>query len=168
MKHLCLKRICAMLAILGITNLAFGQYAWVDEKGVKQYSDVPPPSSISSNQIIKSPKKYANTQQPAANEQNVGLDQSSSSQKAPTINEKNADFLKRKSEQAEKTKKATEEEQVKVAKAKNCQQTRDYQHTLESGERIARLDKNGERSFLSDDQRQNELRDAKRNLENCK
>lgn len=85
-----------------------------------------------------------------------------------TVAERNADFQKRRAEQAAKEKKAEEQAKEAAAKAKNCERASEYHRVLASGERIARADRNGERSFMTDEQREQELKDAKRVLDDCK
>jgi hypothetical protein len=147
------------LTALCLAGGAFAQYVWLDEKGVKQYSDRPPPASVPTSRILKQPGGV-----PA-----LSSETTTPAPKAEmSISEKNAEFRKRKAEQAEKEKKATEEAKVAAEKAKNCERAREFQRSLESGERISRTDKNGERSFLTDEQRDRELRDTRRILDECK
>lgn len=151
----------AMLAMLSATPPAAAQYVWIDDSGLKQFSDMPPPASIPASRILKqpgmpsrpAPDTAPDTQAPAA---------------APkTLAEQNAQFKKRRAEQAEKEKKAAEETRLTAEKSRNCERARDYQRTLQSGERIAQLDKNGERAFMTDEQRTQELRETSQILRDC-
>jgi hypothetical protein len=135
---------------------ATAQYVWLDEKGVKQYSDMPPPASVPAGRILKQPGSFGIAAPPA-----------SESAAAPTLAERNADFKKRQQEAADKEKKAAEQARLAADKAKNCERTRDYMRTLESGERISYNDRNGEKSFLTDEQRAAEMRDARQTLADC-
>ena len=47
MKSIGLKRITAALALASFATAAVAQYVWLDEKGTKQFSDMPPPASVS-------------------------------------------------------------------------------------------------------------------------
>ncbi|MBS0307625.1 MAG: DUF4124 domain-containing protein, partial [Proteobacteria bacterium] len=47
------KRILLALAVCGFTASAMAQYIWLDDKGVKQYSDTPPPASVPKKRILK-------------------------------------------------------------------------------------------------------------------
>ena len=99
----------------------------------------------------------------------MSQDPSSAKKQAPlTTAEKNAEFNKRKMEQAELDKKAAEQEKLAADKAKNCERARAYHRALDSGERLARMDGNGERYFLNEQQRAQELRETKRMLDECK
>lgn len=165
------------VASIALTALLFSvssqaQYVWLDEKGSKQFSDMPPPITVPKNRILKTPFKA--TQNPAS----ASADASAASNAAASAEEKlqkpittagkNEDFMKRKAEQEEKEKKAIAEKQAAADKAKNCERARSYQQSLESGVRIANTDKNGERSFLSDEQRAKELADVKQAMAACK
>lgn len=145
---------------------ASAQYAWFDEKGTKHFSDMPPPPSVPANRILKQPGKSAAT--PPAQETGEEKSAVPSRTEPTTIAEKNADFRKRRAEQAEKEKKAAAEAAQAAEKAKNCARAREYQRSLDSGERISRIEKNGERAYLTDEQRAQESRDNRRILDDCK
>lgn len=159
MKHTRFPALGAALYALCLSSAAFAQYVWLDEKGTKQYSDMPPPPIVPSSRILK---------QPAGSPTPVQDSAATTPKSELTAAERNADFRKRKAEQAEKEKKAADDAKAAEEKAKNCERARDFQRSLESGERIARTDKNGERSFLTDEQRAQELREAKRVLADCR
>lgn len=166
--------LAGLLVALSFTASAQAQYVWLNEKGTKQYSDMPPPASVPNNRILKAPSQTLRALPPSASENEetsdaAGQNSMSAKDKAPlTIAEKNADFQRRKMEQAEKDKKADEQAKYAAAKAKNCERAGLYQRSLQAGERIARNDKNGERYFLNDQQRAEEMQENKRILDDCK
>jgi hypothetical protein len=172
MRSICLKRIVAVLALSSLATAAMAQYVWLDEKGVKQYSDMPPPVSVPKSRILKGAGSMsqppARTEPAPASGQNDNAGADTSKTAPTTTAEKNADFLKRRAEQAEKEKKDAQQAKLAADNAKNCERVRDYNRALESGERIARRDKNGERAFLSDEERAQEVRDSKRILAECR
>jgi hypothetical protein len=175
MNTTCLKQIAAGMAAMSLTAAAFGQYIWLDEKGVKQYSDMAPPVSVPKERILKEPASRAQAQAKAApapgkEEKPAGVETTPTTPPAApmTTAEKNADFNKRKMEQAEKDKKAAELAKKEADKAKNCERARNYSQGLANGERIFHIDKNGEREYLSDEQRAKEMKEAKSILDNCK
>jgi hypothetical protein len=165
---ICISCVSAMFA----SASASAQYVWINEKGVKQYSDMPPPASIPTNKILKHPGGIpALASSGPQAEQAAASDSDTTPEKAKqplTTAEKNAEFQKRKLEQAEKDKKAAEQQQQTAEKAKNCERAQAYQRSLESGERLARTDKNGERYYLSDQQRSQETQENRRILDSCK
>lgn len=161
MKRIQCKHLVVMAALLASTA-AFAQYAWLDERGVKQFSDRPPPPSVPASRILKQPGGVRQDAAPA-------IDSEPAAAKTElSVAEQNAEFRKRKAEQAEKEKKAADEAKAATDKSKNCDRAREYQRTLESGVRIARTDNAGERNFLTDEQRERELRDTRRILNDCK
>lgn len=176
-----LSFIAAALAILSLPTSASGQYVWLNDKGVKQYSDMPPPASVPNNRIVKAPGSATRAPPPMPQEgAAIGGSESgvaTASAVAPAIEkvktpmitaEKNMDFQKRQIEQAEKDKKTAEEKQMAADKSKNCERAREYQKALDSGQRIARTDKNGERAYMSDAQRAQETKDTRKILGDCR
>lgn len=174
MKRANVTHIAAALAALFLTGAAHGQYVWLDDKGVKQYSDMPPPASVPMKRILRQPGQSA-TPQPAVStstpsastEQASGATGKVSARTQASTAEREADFRKRRAEQGEKERKAAEEERLAADKAKHCERAREYQRALQSGDRIGRIEKNGERSFLTDEQRAHEANEVRRTLENC-
>lgn len=171
MKRTQFKHLAATVAALSaflVAGAASAQYVWVDEKGVKQFSDMPPPPTVPPSRILKQPRGAASAA-PAPGTAGTAPDAApSSGPPAMTTAEKNAEFRKRRMEQAEKEKKAADEAKAASDKSKNCERARDYQRALESGERLSRTDRNGERAFLTDEQREQELRETRRILQECK
>lgn len=152
------------MLLASLAGGAHGQYVWLDEQGRKQYSDLPPPPSVPESRILKQPGSApasAPAPTPAGGQQKT-------ESAPPSLAEREAEFRKRRAEKAEQEKKAAEEARVTAENKKRCERLREYQQALESGERLARRDKNGERQFMSDEERARELRDAKRTLTDCK
>lgn len=50
----CLPPLAATLLLLA-SSLAHAQYSWIDEKGVRQFSDRPPPPGTPAEKILKAP-----------------------------------------------------------------------------------------------------------------
>jgi hypothetical protein len=157
--------------MLGLSLPAFSQYVWLDEKGVKHYSDMPAPATVPASRILKSAGAALRAQSPGntpITPEDMNGNATAKTQLPMTTAEKNADFQKRRIEQSEKDKKAAEETQRAADKAKNCERASTYQKALDSGQRIAQQGTDGQRAFLSDAQRAQELRDTKRILVECK
>jgi hypothetical protein len=171
-KHSIAASSLAISAFL-IASACQAQYVWLDEKGNKQFSDLPPPANISKDKIIKAPTRSTSTTSSTATPTgappigNVGA-ANEQLKKPVTTASKNEDYNKRKLEQEEKEKKAVAEQQANSEKAKNCERARAYQKTLESGQRIANTGANGEKNILNDAQRDQELKDTQRTLSDCK
>jgi hypothetical protein len=153
---------CALLACAGV---AMAQYVWLNDKGVKQYSDMPPPASVPNSKILKTPNGVTHADTSASSDDSDG---DAAKKTAPqTTADKNAEFQKRRAEQAEKDKKAEDKAKQDALKQKNCERARDYQRALESGQRISRVNASGEREFLNDEQRAKEQSDAQRAVAEC-
>ena len=164
------KKLVASLILLALASAASAQYVWTDERGVKQFSDQPPPLSVPKSRILKQPGGSASASSTAPSpETEAPAAAGNAAPKAPlTTAERNADYIKRRTEQAEKDKKAAQEAQIAENKSKNCEKARKYQTNLASGQRMATTDQSGERVFLSDEQRNREMQDTNRILADCK
>lgn len=160
-------RIDLLFATLLLTAapLASAQYMWLDDKGVKQLSDRPPPPGVPDKRILKAPGKplfnpYAATEsEPAA---------TADSKLAPTVAERNADFNKRQAEAAERSRQAAAEAQQKADQAANCEAARKNQMALDQGVRLTTFDKNGERGYLDQAQREDLRKNTQKVLADCK
>lgn len=170
MKRNCLM-IVAMLSALWIMAPANAQYIWLDKNNVKVYSDQPPPTSIPNNRILKSPRggvSARNISDSTATDAASGATSSASPKQGPlTTAEKNAEYNKRKKEQAEKDKKAAEDKKRADEKAENCSRAKDYQRHLDSGQRVSRTNKDGEREYMGDDERAKESSKVNESLKDC-
>jgi hypothetical protein len=102
---------------------------------------------------------------------NTSADQDSDTvpkDKAPeSIADKEMAYKKRQAEQAKIQKKADEQAKAEAAKEDNCKKMREYKQSLDSGMRIAQIDPNGNRSYLTDDKRAEELNTLNQNLSGC-
>lgn len=145
----------ATVALTCVTGLAQAQYVWIDAKGIKQYSDRSPPSSIPDKNILKSPGRPMVAIAPgdAVEEEPVAAAASNVQKAPPTIADRNVEFNKRLSDKAAADKKAAGEAQTKAAKAEQCAAAREYKAQLDSGERIGTVGKTGERGVMSDAER---------------
>ena len=149
-----LRKLACMLAFAALPALA--QHVWLDEKGVKQYSDQPPPANTPASRILQTPGPRPAS--PATTPAPSG----------PTLAERNADFEKRRIERAEREQKESEQVAMEKEKNRNCEQARAYGRALSNGGRIARTDASGERSYMTDAQRAEEATRVQRVLEQCR
>lgn len=160
-----LTQLLATALLLAASSLAHAQYMWIDEKGLKQLSDRPPPPSVPLKNILKQPGGIPN--------ELVSVDAPAPAPAAPAPRPKpgaydpNAEFKKRVKEKMEKDQKARDEEEMKEAKKTNCENQRRNKQMLESGARIGTVEKNGERGFMSDEQRAKEIERANQSIANC-
>jgi hypothetical protein len=161
-------RLLAATALMAFASLAQAQYMWIDEKGIKQFSDRAPPPSIPLKNILKSPPGVATavlvpTEQAAAAPAPVAKPKA-----APTMADRNADYNKRQKDKADLEQKEKDEREAKVARAEHCEALRATKRSFESGERIGVQDKSGERGYLTDHQRAIESAKVEKALAACK
>ncbi len=168
MKYLHHRLITAvLLAAACAAPLAHAQapYIWLDDKGMKQLSDQPPPPSVPPNRILRQPRNAQAAALPAAADTPAAASTATAAstphgagpddkvKRPPTLAERNADFAKRQAEAAAASQKAAQEASQQAAQAANCENARSNQMALDSGIRMSQFDKNGQRSFLTDAQR---------------
>ena len=146
-----MNKIAAMVLALAAcaASVQAQVYKWVDKDGKVQYSDQPPPPDASKSALQKvistSPSAPAAPSDTAA-------------EKAP---DKGKDFDKRRTETADKQKKGDESAKLAQQKQEACDNARAHLKSLEGGTRISKIDAGGERYFLDDDQRQQEIARAR-------
>jgi type IV secretory pathway VirB10-like protein len=137
----------------------FAQYVWIDANGVKQYSDVPPPSSVPASRILKTPGP--------ATTQPVMQAPDAAPSAPPSLAEREAEFQKRRAAAEEKRRAEEQQAQLETTKKSVCEAARAQKRALESGERLWRIDANGERRYFDDADRAAQLREVQRALQAC-
>lgn len=156
----------ALILSLGAST-AFAQYIWLDNKGVKQYSDRPPPTSVPTSKILKAPGTPLRTAAEASTDE-ADKDVDMTKKAPPTLADKNVDFQKRRIAQADKDKEAEQKTRQAADQKKNCERATAYNRVLESGQRVSRMDQSGERIYLSNEEREQEIKESRRVLNDCK
>jgi hypothetical protein len=147
-----MKRLSLAVAALLVTTAVNAQiYQWKDGSGKTVYSDMPPVGEVNSPVKIEAGSSNSNA----------------ASQK--TTADRDMDFRKRQKESQDNSGKAQKEQAAASDKKENCDKSRLYLQNLQSGERIGRRDEKGERYFMEDDQRQQEITKAQQAVQtNCK
>lgn len=152
------RRLAALtLALVGaaLAGPVAAQWKWRTANGQIQYSDLPPPPGVAEKDILQRPTA-ATLRAPAA---------AAPAASAPALNPKNVDpeleAKRKKAEQDDAAKAKAEEQRVAAAKADNCKRARDQIRTLESGQRMARINDKGEREVLDDKMRADEMKRAR-------
>lgn len=146
-----------MLALVGaaLAGPVAAQWKWRAANGQIQYSDLPPPPGVAEKDILQRPTA-ATLRAPAA---------AAPAASAPPLSPKNVDpeleAKRKKAEQEDAAKAKAEEQRVAAAKADNCKRARDQIRTLESGQRMARINDKGEREVLDDKMRAEEMKRAR-------
>lgn len=143
---------------LALPALAGAQWQWLDKDGRSVFSDRPPPPEIPPSRILKQPAGRA----PASSDEAPAGDASAAPAlpvpKAPAGVDPELEARKKQQEAAEEAKRKEEQAKLAQLRADNCQRARAAKANLESGVRIARTNAKGEREFLDDKQRAEELK----------
>jgi hypothetical protein len=170
------RLLCA--GALALTSLlAHAQYSWVDDKGMRVYSDRPPPPGTPAARILKTPRGLepaaaapASSTAPAApavNQEGPAAAKSAAKPAAPpspTLAERDADFRKR---IAERDKEEQEEAKRRSAQLADCSAARYAQQQLTTARRLARNDGQGNPQVMSDEDRTREMAKVQGRLANC-
>lgn len=158
-------------ALLAAATLAQAQFVWIDDKGLRQYSDRPPPPSVPLARILKGPGLAAQKAAAAASATASAAAAPASAPAAkaePTMAQRNADFRKRQADAAMEEQKAADASKRQSDIDNHCKELRQSKKVLESGRRIGTTDKAGEPSYMDDAERAAQLQKAQRALADCK
>ena len=139
-----MNRILLALAVVLASPLAGEQiYQWKDDSGKTVISDKPPAASARAQRRIE-------TNAPGGD-------------LAPqkTLADRELEFRKRQKDAQENAEKAQKEQTIVAARKENCLAARRQLQLLESGERIGMRDDKGERYYLDDAARQQEIDKAR-------
>ena len=133
------------------------QWKWRDRTGQINASDRPPSLEVPDKDILSRPAPDAKRTPPAAA---PGASAPVAARTAPS-GDRELEARKRGAEQEQAAKAKAEEERVAGQRAENCRRARSHVGTLESGQRIARINDKGEREVLDDRGRADEMRQAR-------
>lgn len=154
----------ALVAICA-THPALAQWKWKDKSGHVQYSDLPPPPSVSEADILQRPSGSAARKPPpfAANSAQAAAASMAASAASDAAKgaEPELEAKRRKAAEEEGAKRRAEEEKQKAARTENCQRAKSQLRALEDGMRMARVNEKGEREVLDDKARAEESKRAR-------
>ena len=144
-----------LLLILTSTNAFAEINKWVDSNGKVHYSDQPPPPDVKPKTL----RSFSDTQ-----------DSASSSVAAPkTIAEREAEMKKAQKTKKEADDKASQKKAIADAQQASCNIAQQNLRALQDGIRMVEIDAKGERSFLDDQQREQGIAKAEKDISNyCK
>lgn len=146
--------------LLLATQSALAQWKWKDPQGQTHVSDTPPPREVLDKDILQRPN-----QQPKRLVQPSTPASASAAGAAPASAPKvdaELEARKAKADAELKARNKAEEDKLAAQRAENCQRARQQVATLQSGQRIARINAKGEREVLDDQARGQELQAAQR------
>ena len=158
----------ALLLSLSLAALcpAWAQWKWRDASGSIQYSDRPPPSGTPDSQILGRPSLNSRVARMAASAS------AATSAAAPAGASKSLDddvaAKRRKDQEAKDAKQKEMEEENARLRAQACEDARTNARTLQSNMRIMQVNEKGEREYLSDSQRADQIQQAEQaQAQNC-
>lgn len=137
------------------------QYVWIEPNGTRQYSDRPPPPGTPANRILKAPGRVLLPPAPVE-------EAAPAAKPAPTLAEREAAYRERSKLRTEQERKDEEETKRQRALAERCATARENQAQLASGTRIAQYGQDGERRYLSDEERSARMARANQALQDCR
>jgi hypothetical protein len=157
--------LAAALAALGTST--FAQWQWIDKDGRKVFSDRAPPTDIPDKNILKRPGNRVPPPVPADAASAADAPASDTAPPVPagpavgktaTGLDKALEAKKKQAQEAEAAKRKAAEEQYTKAKVESCARAKQAKTTLESGVRIGRTNAAGEREFMDEDAKAEELK----------
>lgn len=159
------------LATLADPAQAQGQWKWRDAQGRVTVSDLPPPREVADRDILQRPAAVARAPAtpgpgvaPAAAGGAAAAPGSAASAPAaarPAPVDKELEARKRAAEAEKAAKAKAEEQRAAAVRAENCKRARQHLATMDSGQRVARINEKGEREVLDDETRAAESRRAR-------
>jgi hypothetical protein len=141
--------IFAGLAAVAVSTAHAQAYKWVDKNGHVEYGDRPPAGAK-----VTPLGNIAPRPAPAAAPAASAKGDAKNATKGPlTPAQQELQFRRRMKAAQDAAAKADRERRAAEEKKENCENARQTLRTLQSGQRIARMDSKGERYFISDEQR---------------
>ena len=159
------RPILAALLLLA-AGAVHAQYAWIGPNGTRQYSDRPPPPGTPASKIIKAPGRSAMASPTPAPE--APADSPAQAKAAPTLAEREAAFRERGKAREEDERKNQEQATRQRRLAEHCAAARETQAQLDSGIRIARIGADGQKTYMSDDEKAARSAQVTRALQECR
>jgi hypothetical protein len=154
-------------ALFGLCFSASAQWLWIDKDGHKVFSDRAPPADILEKNILKRPGgiRPVPVATPDAADPDAAPAATATSAPAVPVSgvksagvDKDLEAKKKLAKEAEAAKRKAVEDQFAKDKAENCARAKEAKGTYESGARVAKVNAAGERVFLDDAARAQELK----------
>ncbi|HVS25853.1 MAG TPA: DUF4124 domain-containing protein [Burkholderiales bacterium] len=149
-----------ILSLLSGVVASADVYKWVDSDGTVHYSDQPPPGAVKEQSLSNK------SGTPPGSSGASGAGNAAPNAAGPkTYIEQDAEFRKRQVEAEEKH--AKEEKVLAEAKGRqqNCEHARSSLQSLQSGQRVVKYNEKGERVYLDDNERGQEIANAQKSVD---
>lgn len=141
-------------ALLLASAAVHAQYAWLDEKGIRHYSDQPPPTNTPDSRILKAP--------------HVSMPTPATAKPAPTLEEREADYRKRHAAADEADKKAGADQKLAEAKRANCAAAAANKAQVETGRRLRWDVAGAPNNVMTEEDKAKEIARADAALKDCR
>ena len=147
------------LSLALVSGTCSAQWLWIDANGTKVYSDQPPPSNIPDKNVLKKPNSFGptsleQTQTAIATDKKETKNASTTASSATSSAD--AKLLEAQKAQAEKQ---------KIAKADRCKNAKKDLVALNSGVRISSFNDKGEREYMDDKKRAEEVKAKQKTID---
>lgn len=143
-----MKTCLLILLLLSSTSTFAALNKWVDANGKVHYSDQPPPANVKAETLRTAPA--------ASEPAKAG----SAPAASKTLAEREMELKKAQQAKKEASKKAAQEQAEANEKKENCAAAQQSLKMLQYDVRLSDIDANGERYYLSDEQRQQRIAKA--------
>lgn len=150
----------AALLVLAASPAA-AQWKWRDASGRVTASDLPPPRDVPDKDILQRPQSAARPAAATAAGTAAAPPASAASARAAPSVDKELEARRRAAEQQQQAKARADEQRNAAIRAENCTRARNHLNTLESGQRLARINDKGEREIVDDQTRADDIRRAR-------
>lgn len=150
---------CLLCALWLASPAAWAQYKWKDSRGQTHLSDLPPPADVPDKDVLQRPAPRQVPAAAAAAAPSVSASAAAATNRPPTDPELQA--RQRRTEQETQAKARADEARLAEQRAGNCQRARSQLAMLDSGQRMIRIDAQGERVVVDDATRQVEAQQAR-------
>ncbi|MEG2048548.1 MAG: DUF4124 domain-containing protein [Comamonas sp.] len=150
------QRLLLLALWSALSCTAHAQWQWLDDSDRKVFSDRPPPPSVPAQKVLHKPAGAGVTQTTAATTTSKTSTNAATDTPSSGVD---AELEKKKSEQeAEETKqKQAEEQKVALQRKENCDRAKRARDLMQSGQMLSHTNAQGERGFMSDAARKQEL-----------
>lgn len=152
--------ICIGFSFLLAALPAQAQWKWKDAKGTVVVSDTPPPREVPERDVLQKPESAARRAAPAVQATQAAASAAEPASAAVASKPKvdpELEARRKRAEQEQANRHKADEEKVALARADNCKRAREHLATLDSGARLVRTNEKGEREFVDDKARADEV-----------
>lgn len=151
-----MKELLLIFLIMASTSTSAALSKWVDANGQVHYSDMPPPAAAGAKKLRSSSGSDDSASQD---------DAARNTPAAPkTIAEREAELKKAQQEKKAAADKAAKEQADAETVKASCAAAQQNLRALQEGVRIMEIDANGERSYIDDERRQQNIAKAQQDI----